>query len=241
MSNHIFTEKKPGQVQHTASSRLLATDPDLNDTIGVMLLETWRVSAKTLDAVKRYPESSEPGDTAFSLINAPGVSMFEYLVRHPERARPFGGAMRYHSKFEGWNLKHLVDGYDWAALDRPGAKIVDVGGGQGAVSVALAKATKHIAFVVQDLDGTVRDGRTVLPGELKERIEFPAHDFFTEQPVRHADVYIFRCILHDWSDKYATRILQNLVPAMKEGTRIVMYEWLLADGPETRWTERQAR
>ena len=213
----------------------------MNDTIGMMLRETWQASARTLDAVKRYPGSSEPGDTAFSLINKPGVPMFEYLANHPERARRFGGAMRYYGKFEGWNLKHLVDGYDWASLDRVGAKIVDVGGGQGAVSIALAKATKNIGFVVQDLDGTIQDGRNALPEELKKRVDFQAHDFFTEQPVKYADIYFFRWILHDWSDKYAARILQNLIPAMKEGTRIVVYEWLLADGPETRWTERQAR
>ena len=28
--------------------------------------------------------------------------------------------------------------------------------------------------------------------------------------------------------------------AMKEGARVILYEWLLADGPETRWMEKQA-
>ena len=66
------------------------------------------------------------------------------------------------------------------------------------------------------------------------------HNFFTEQPVKGAEVY-FRWILHDWSDEYALRILQSLVPAMQNGCRIIFYEVLLTDDPETRWTEKYGR
>lgn len=242
MANHIFTEDPPGYVKHTASSRLLATDPDLNDAIGVSLRETWPVAHATHSAIAKYGDSQEPGDAAFGVANnEPGVSMFEALSKFPERGRRFGGAMRYYGKFEGWDLKHLVSGYDWASLDKPGAVFVDVGGGQGAVSRALADATANIKFLVQDLAGTVSDGDNDLPERLKERVEFVEHDFFKEQSVKGANVYFMRWILHDWSDKYAEKILKCLVPAMKEGTRVLLYEWLLADGPETRWTEKQAR
>lgn len=36
-----------------------------------------------------------------------------------------------------------------------------------------------------------------------------------EQPVRHADVYFFRAIFHNWRHKYAVEILRNLMPALK--------------------------
>ncbi len=241
MANRIFTEDLLGQVEHTANSRQLATDPDLNDAIGVQLRETWRVAGKAHEAIAKFCGSEEPGDTAFGLVNEPGVSMFEYLSRHPERARRFGGAMRYYGKFEGWDLKHLVQGYDWTSLDLPGSTFVDVGGGQGSVACALAEATTRMRFVVQDLEGTVQDGQKSLPEILRGRVSFMEHDFFTEQPIKGAEVYFFRWILHDWSDKYALRILQSLVPAMRDGARVILYEWLLADGPETRWTEKQAR
>lgn len=51
-----------------------------------------------------------------------------------------------------------------------------------------------------------------------------AHDFFTEQPVKGADVFLLRCILHDWSDKYAIKILRALVPALKPDVRIIVNE-----------------
>jgi hypothetical protein len=42
------------------------------------------------------------------------------------------------------------------------------------------------------------------------------------QPVEGADIYLLRWILHDWSDKYCIKILQNLIPALRKGTKIVI-------------------
>lgn len=53
------------------------------------------------------------------------------------------------------------------------------------------------------------------------------YDFFTEQPVHGADVYFFRSIFHNWSNKYCVRILQNLIPALKPGSKIVLDETVI--------------
>lgn len=241
MGNHIFTEHPPGLVCHTASSRLLATDPYLKDTVAMMVKEIWQPSTRVIDAVRQFHDSDEPTEAPFTLANEPGVGMFEFMAKHPERARKFGGAMKWFGTFESWDLKHLVNGYSWDMVDRPGAVLVDVGGGQGAIPRALAPATKNLRFVVQDYEDVIGHGIESLPEDLKGRVEFMQHDFFTEQPVKGADVYFLRWILHDWSDKYAVRILKALVPAMKEGSKVVLFEWLLKDGPETRWTEKQPR
>ena len=146
--------------------------------------------------------------------------------------------------FDSWSLAHLINGFNWTEFDKPGATIVDVGGGIGSASLALARTTAHAKFIVQDLAVVVEEGRRELADsemEVRERIHFAVHDFFTEQTFRGAQVYFFRWILHDWSDKYAVRILKGLVPAMTEGAAVVLFEWLLAEGPETRCTEKQAR
>ena len=241
MSNLIFTEHPPGHVRHTASSRLLATDPFVKGGIAMMAKETWRCATRVTDAVKQFGDSGEPTETAFALANEPGVGMFEHLAKHPERAKRFGSAMKWFSTFESWDLKHLVNGYSWDLIDRPGAVIVDVGGGQGAVSKALARATRDTKFIVQDLEDTIGHGRESLPEDLKDKVDFMQHDFFTEQPVKGAAVYFLRWILHDWSDKYAVLILKALVPAMTDGSKVVLFEWLLKDGPETRWTQKPSR
>ena len=83
-----------------------------------------------------------------------------------------------------------------------GAKIVDVGGGRGQVSIRIAEKVPHLSFVVQDQASVVES--VLSEGGLDEvdnRVQFQAHNFFTSQPVKAADAYLFRFILHDWPDR----------------------------------------
>ena len=52
--------------------------------------------------------------------------------------------------------------------------------------------------------------------EVASRISFMTHDFLTPQPVLDADVFIFRFVIHDWSDHFVIKVLHNLLPAMKK-------------------------
>ena len=63
------------------------------------------------------------------------------------------------------------------------------------------------------------------------------HDFMTEQPVKGADVYLIRWVLHNWSDKYCLRILRNLIPALKNGARIVIQDNCLPEPNTLSYTE----
>ena len=94
IGNHIFTEYLPGHVQHTASSSLLATDPYLKDAIAMMSKEIWQCATRVTDMVRRFRDSGEPTKAPFTLVNEPGVGMWEHLAKHPERANRFGGAMK---------------------------------------------------------------------------------------------------------------------------------------------------
>ena len=241
MTNLMFTELPPGYVKHSAMSRLLVTDPDLHDTIGLIAFDLAPLREKTLEAMAIYPDSFEPDETAFSLQNQPGVSMFSYLSKYPAREKRFGNAMRCYSRVEEWDLKHLVRTYPWESIDRPGSIFVDIGGGQGTVSSKIVSIATHIEFIVQDLGSVVQEGEAILPTELKDRVKFMEHDFFTEQPIKNADVYFFRWILIHWSDKYCLQILRQLIPALKDGAKVIVYEAVLIDEPETQWTEKQSR
>lgn len=249
MANHIFAPSPHSpdeQVRHTAASRLLATDPDFFDAVGTQVAELGVSGGSMMDAIAKYGDSGEQGQTAFSVANGSEAGIFEILAGEPERARRFGAGMRFWAKGEGWDLRHLVQGFDWMAWDREGVLVVDVGGGQGSVSLALAKATENIRFTVFDLPETVEQGCKALPREYRDRVEFVAHNFFgsTERLVEQGkvqkapDVYLFRWILHNWSDGYCVKILRNLIPSLEEGTRVVIYEFVLNDEPETSVTEK---
>jgi len=121
-----------------------------------------------------------------------------------------GGA----SSYEG-----IVQMYPWGQLGV--SKIVDVGGGKGRLSFALAEKYSDLTFVVQDQPEM---GKHIeYPPHLKDRVSFEAHDFFTPQPIV-AEVYLLGAVLHDWPDNRAIEIIQNLVPAMKDGARIILAE-----------------
>ena len=103
---------------------------------------------------------------------------------------------------------------------------MDVGGGHGPASVALAREFSQLSFIVQDFEGVV-SSHPEIPEDLASRIRFMAHDFLTEQPHHNAEVYFFRAVLHNWPDPYCVKILQNLVPALRKGAKIIIDEGLL--------------
>ena len=55
-----------------------------------------------------------------------------------------------------------------------------------------------------------------------------AHDFLTPQPVKDADVFVLRAILHDWSDKYCIQILRHLRAAAMPSTRLVIIDRIMS-------------
>ena len=120
----------------------------------------------------------------------------------------------------GFEPEHVVSGYDFESFGH--SLFVDVGGSHGHVSIAIAKAHPNIQCIVQDMPATIASGEAQLPPGLKERVSFMAHDFWNEQPVKNGDIYYFRWIFHDWSDAYAVKILRQLVPALKAGSRVLI-------------------
>jgi hypothetical protein len=100
-----------------------------------------------------------------------------------------------------------------------------MGGSSGHISAMVAKSHPRLNFIVQDLTEVQESFEEAMESnpELASRISFQAHDFFTPQVVS-ASAYMFRYIFHDWSDKYVMQILLQLVPALKPGARIVLFD-----------------
>lgn len=241
MMSRVFAEVKPGHVRHTAPSRILALDSEAMDTIGFLVEDLAPSSLKVIEAHQKWPESGEPNETGFNIENNTDDSFYIELAKTQERARRFGGGMRFMTRGSLYDINHLIRGYEWAAIEAVGGTVVDVGGGQGGVSMALAKAYPNLKLVVQDLPGTAEEGEKLLPTALKDRVRFMGHDFLTEQPIKNAHVYFFRFILHNWSNKYAEKILKNLIPAMKPGSKVVIYEFLPEVVASTKWSDKQKR
>jgi hypothetical protein len=55
-----------------------------------------------------------------------------------------------------------------------------------------------------------------------------AHNFFDAQPIKDADVFLVRAILHNWSDKYCHQILRQLREAATPSTQLVVVDNLMS-------------
>lgn len=108
-----------------------------------------------------------------------------------------------------------------------------MGGSTGGTAIALAIGHPHLNFIVQDLPAVLEGVEDTLPADLsphvKARIQFQPYSFLDEQTVKNADIYLFRQVFHNWPDKYCVTILQNLVPALKPGAKIVVNGYIMPE------------
>ncbi|GME52363.1 O-methyltransferase [Neofusicoccum parvum] len=227
--SHVLAEPTPGRVAHTAASLALR-----DNTAGVrdwvdMTFEEWGPAAvRTVDALSQHQgrNPEEPDQSGFALAFG-GKPIFQYLAERPERAGVFGGAMASFSRGVSHRVEDFMGAYDWRALGK--GTVVDVGGSHGHISVAISKEAPDLKFVVEDLPGTAEQGSQLLDPALADRISFVGYDMNDVQPVRDADLYLYRSVLLNWPTKYCVKFLKNLVPALKPGAKVLVNEGCLAE------------
>ncbi|KAH6604131.1 o-methyltransferase [Trichoderma cornu-damae] len=246
MTNNIFHEPSPGLIAHTASSRVLAQDASLQAWIGFNSEDVFPAAGHVMQALKSHPEATSITHAgynfAFSTVGE--EPMFVTLGKDAAKAKRFAHAMQSFTSGEGYEVSYFVDNYDLSEVNERGGTFVDVGGSHGFVSVELAKKWKNMKFIVQDLPATIDTAPKPICEEetVAERISLQIHDFFTEQPVKGADVYYFRWIVHNYSNPYAVSLLRNLIPALKPGARVVINDYCIRDpGSENPWDEKLMR
>lgn len=246
MTKGVFREPTPGVIAHTAASRVLAEDSDMGAWIGFNSEDIFPASAHVLDSVKTYPEATGllRSGFCFAFDTVDKEPMFVTFGKNADRARRMGKAMVSLTGGEGYEISYLTNvaggGYDFGEIDAAGGTFVDIGGSIGFVSVELAKQYKNMKFVVQDTPKTITSAPSPVceDNQVAERISLQAHDFFTEQVVKDADVYFFRWIIHNYSTPYAVKILKNLIPALKPGARVIINDHCLREaGQEDPWDE----
>jgi orsellinic acid C2-O-methyltransferase len=104
------------------------------------------------------------------------------------------------------------------------ARIVDVGGGYGALLAAILRAQPQVRGVLFDRPHAVGNGiRFMEAAGLAERCEFVTGDFFESIP-RAADAYVLKSVIHDWNDEHAAQILRNCAVAMQHDAKLLLVE-----------------
>lgn len=229
MTNRLFYELSPDEVAHTTYSSILVTDHLARDYIESQSVEAFPCSAKLVDACEKWGASEEPNRCAFSLSNRTDRSYFDYLEQpgHEDDAKRFENYMHSINSTPELSLQHIVDGYDWKNTK---GTIVDIGGGNGGLAIALARGHRDLPqIIVEDSPKLAAEGEESVPSDLRKQVFFLGHNFFEDQPenVLEAKLFIMRMILHDYSDKYAGKILTTILPALKKGATLLVVDAVL--------------
>lgn len=122
--------------------------------------------------------------------------------------------------------------FPWTAALPATATVVDVGASRGHFVRDLATSNPRFRVVVQDLpkvvEGLAKEfGDGGAEGKGKGRVTYQAHDFFDPQPVVGADVYFLRHVMHNHPDEECVSILRALLPALREGGRVLVSEYVV--------------
>jgi hypothetical protein len=125
---------------------------------------------------------------------------------------------------------HIVAAYDWGSL----GQVVDVGGGNGSLLIALLVAFPHLRGTVVDLPGAAEAARKALTeAGLSDRADAVAGSFFDPLPPG-AGGYLLSAIVHNWGDEPARAILRRCADAAGADGAVFVIEKIGADGESLR-------
>lgn len=135
-----------------------------------------------------------------------GAGFWDDLATDPDRSASFDALM-------GGRLAAdapvVATALDWGAV----GQVVDVGGGDGTLLIAILREHPDLRGTVLDLAGPIARASTALDAAgLSDRADAQEGSFFDPLPAG-AGGYLLSGVLHDWDDAHARRILQRCVEA----------------------------
>jgi SAM-dependent methyltransferase len=146
-----------------------------------------------------------------------GNSIWDYFGEHPDEGARFGDAMR---EMTALDIGAFARAYPWP---RDGV-ICDVGGGIGTLLAAILERRGSARGILVDAPEVIAEAEEFLRSNgVADRVERRAGDIFGTIDA-HADVYVLKWILHDWSDDACRDILRRVRATMPNGSRIVVID-----------------
>jgi len=207
----IFIENDDGAFALTPLAELLRQDaPGSLKSTALLYGDAvfWGAYGQMLHSVR----TGEPG-----FDRQHGAPLYAYLATHADTRALFQEGM---SGFSQREIAAIRAAYDFSQF----GTVVDVGGGQGALVVALLEAHPHLLGVILDRPDVAAGAQRLL-GEagLTPRARFVPGDFFQAVP-REGDAYLLKSVIHNWDDAGAIAILKTCRAAMRADARLIVIE-----------------
>ena len=214
-SRGLFRETSPGAFEHTPLSFALREDAEGSYRAGARMFHRF---FPAWDALDHSIRTGAPGfDRAF------GSPLFDFVMANPAVGPLLDAGM---SSFHGYETAAMLDAYDFSGVKT----LADIGGGNGSLLTGALKRYPAMRGILFDLGHVVGRAQTNLRAAgLAERCEVIEGSFFETVP-SGADAYLFRHIIHDWTDEQSLQILGHCRRAIPSDGRLLLVECVVPAG-----------
>ena len=238
----IFSAIGPAGKSSEATALVCGTDPRATDRLmnalcasGLLektggLFKNSALAAKFLDS--RSPDYLEGlghmshmwdrWSTLTSAVRRGGSVTEEHVNRwDEEQVRAFIGAMHDRAKRQAPALAAMVD---LSGVKR----LLDVGGGSGAFTFAMARAKEDLSAVIFDLPGVVPVTREYIAREgLEDRVSVVSGDYDSDELGEGFDMALLSAIVHSNSPGQNEDLIGRCARALNPGGRIVIQDFIM--------------
>ncbi len=172
-------------------------------------------------ACSRLPQAIVQNQPQLSRDGEAMTDIFSAMEGKRELTSRFSEAMHSLGLLEGRRLAILFPFEKITCL-------LDVGGGSGALAIALAKSFPHLQVRIFDRPGVCELAqRHVETEQLASRIHAIPGDFWNDVIPQAGDAILLSMILHDWDPRRGLQLLKNCWNALPAGGCLLIYEQLL--------------
>ena len=163
------------------------------------------------------------GQTGFDHVF--GMGIFQYEAQHPDHAKIFDEAM---ANLIGVYNSAVLASYSFLSIE----KLVDVGGGDGSLIVAILQTKPKMKGMLFDLPHvTEKAKQKITEAGLSGRCEVVAGDALVSVP-SGGDAYILSRVINSFDNERALAVLQNCRRAITQKSKLLLVERVLPDRVE---------
>jgi O-methyltransferase domain len=214
-SHGLFQETSARQFDHTRLSESLRSDAEASFRPAAMMLHrlfpAW-------DGLHHAALTGEPG---FNKVY--GKPIFDYVATDLELGPLLDAGM---TAIHGHETAGMLEAYDFNGIQ----VLADIGGGNGSLLGCVLQIYSNLEGILFDVGHVVsRAHKRLQAYGVADRCSVIAGSFFDYVP-GGADTYLFRHIIHDWSDRQAIEILNNCRQVIPDSGRLLIVEAVVPEG-----------
>ncbi|RWS12258.1 hydroxyneurosporene methyltransferase-like protein [Dinothrombium tinctorium] len=171
-----------------------------------------------LETPRHFDHMLHTGEVVFDHLY--GMNYFDYVVKHWEYGDLYWKMLRAFT-----SAKEIVAAYDFSQFEH----IVDVGGGEAELLIAILKKATHARGTLFETPKIVKKAvAAIAENDLSDRCKTISGSFFDGIPIE-GDCYILKHILHDWDDEKCLQILRNIKASSKANSKLVIIDGVSDD------------